>query len=75
MPMAHDQPDNAARLERLGVAASLDRKRFLGPAVQAALDRLLGSPDVQAQCQQAAARIAQSDPLAETCLLLERMRP
>ena len=33
MPMAFDQPDNAQRLERLGVARSLYPKRFTGPAV------------------------------------------
>jgi len=41
MPMAYDQPDNAARLKRLGVAEALPPRKFRGPAVARALDRLL----------------------------------
>src|SRR5262249_33834850 len=42
MPFSHDQPDNAARLERLGVARPLPVRRFRGPALAAELGQLLG---------------------------------
>ena len=65
MPMAHDQPDNAARLERLGVAGSLPPRRFRAPAVAEALDALIGSPEAAARCRELADRIAaQRDSLA-----------
>ena len=37
VPMAHDQPDNAARLNRLGVAEVLPARRFRAPRASAAL--------------------------------------
>lgn len=61
MPMSHDQPDNAARLGRLGVGAALAPGRFTGARVASALDRLLGAPGVRARCRELAARC---DPAA-----------
>ena len=51
MPMAFDQPDNAARLSRLGVGASLSPQRFTGPRVAQALEELLGSRAVIDACR------------------------
>jgi rhamnosyltransferase subunit B len=47
MPMAHDQPDNAARLERLGVGRSLPPRRFDAVNLGAALDALIDNPEVR----------------------------
>jgi UDP:flavonoid glycosyltransferase YjiC (YdhE family) len=46
MPLGFDQFDNAARLERLGVAATLLPRAFRGPAVARQVGRLLGSAAV-----------------------------
>jgi UDP:flavonoid glycosyltransferase YjiC (YdhE family) len=54
MPFAHDQPDNAARLRRLGVAHELRRLRDMPEA----LDALIRSASVEVACRAAAARIA-----------------
>jgi len=48
MPMAYDQLDNATRLKRLGVAATIRRNKFRSPAVAKALDSLLTSESVRA---------------------------
>ena len=72
MPMAHDQPDNAARIERLGVGATLWPRQFRGPALSKALDRLLNSPPVRERCQQIAARF-DSDGLNLTCDAIEQL--
>lgn len=72
-PLAHDQFDNAARLSELGVGAELLPRRFRGPAVAAALSRLLESPDVKARCRELADRIRGADPLEETCQLIEQL--
>lgn len=50
MPMNYDQPDNAARLERLGVGAWVPPASFTGREVARKLDLLLGSKEVAKQC-------------------------
>ena len=48
MPMSFDQPDNALRAERLGVARWLRPGRFTADRVTAALSELLESPAIAA---------------------------
>jgi len=50
MPMGFDQPDNAARLVRLGVGSIIAPHRFHTDTVVRQLERLLTSPDVQQAC-------------------------
>jgi UDP:flavonoid glycosyltransferase YjiC (YdhE family) len=73
MPLAHDQPDNAARLRRLGVARSLQPRAFRAAAVARALESLLTSPDVAARCRDYAGRIRESRPLEEASRLVEEL--
>jgi rhamnosyltransferase subunit B len=47
MPMAHDQPDNAERLIRLGVGRSLPPRAFNEANLCAALDASIDRPEVQ----------------------------
>ena len=44
VPFAHDQPDNAWRAARLGVARIVQPSRYRGPTVARALRRLRGDP-------------------------------
>ena len=46
VPFAHDQPDNGARVERLGVARVLYPQHYSPARVRRALDRLLSDPVV-----------------------------
>jgi UDP:flavonoid glycosyltransferase YjiC (YdhE family) len=71
MPMSYDQPDNAARLRRLGVGASLRRPEFRGPAVAEALERLLGSEDMAKNCRAAAGRLQNARAVERACEELE----
>jgi len=57
MPMAHDQPDNAVRLQTLGAGSFLTPRQFTAPRVTAALDHLLSSPSVRQSCQHVSARL------------------
>jgi len=50
IPRAHDQPDNAARLERLGVGAHLRYRDFSGAASAQKLRALLTSPAAAVAC-------------------------
>jgi UDP:flavonoid glycosyltransferase YjiC (YdhE family) len=71
MPLAHDQPDNADRLRRLGVSRTLMPKRFGGPALAATLDELLRCERTAKACRDVAERFRGADPLGETCRLIE----
>jgi rhamnosyltransferase subunit B len=58
-PGRFDQPDNAARMVRLGVAARLDIADFSVRRCAAALDKLRSEPSVRAACAAAAAHFSQ----------------
>lgn len=73
MPLAHDQPDNAARLTRLGVARTLYPQRFQAPAVADALSALLGSSGVAKRCRDLASRVLEQDSLGDACASIERL--
>ncbi len=57
MPLAHDQFDNAERLQMLGVASSLAPSRFTGKNLSRVLDRLLRSEEVSRHCAEVALRL------------------
>jgi UDP:flavonoid glycosyltransferase YjiC (YdhE family) len=57
VPHAHDQPDNAFRAERLGVARKLDARRYRADRVAAHLQTLLTTPSYQARARAVAALI------------------
>jgi UDP:flavonoid glycosyltransferase YjiC (YdhE family) len=67
MPLGFDQFDNAARLERLGVAATLLPRRFQGRTVAHQMARLLDSPTVARACRAVAARLQNNEWEDATC--------
>jgi UDP:flavonoid glycosyltransferase YjiC (YdhE family) len=71
MPLSHDQPDNAARVVRLGAGDRLMPNRFTGKRVAEVLNRLLRSPQVKRNAAEAARRCADHDALAQTADLIE----
>ncbi len=71
MPMAYDQPDNAARLKRLGVAEALPPRKFRGPVVARALDRLLTDAKVHERCHHWARQCNSSAALSAACEAME----
>ena len=56
VPFAHDQPDNAARAARLGVARVIPRRRY-GPRAARSVNEVLHSPSMRRAAQNAAAVI------------------
>jgi len=70
MPMAHDQPDNAQRLQRLGVGDSLLPRRFRAEQVAARLQTLLQSPEVKQACIEVKTRMARQMPPGKVADLL-----
>jgi len=74
-PMAFDQFDNSRRLVRLGVAEEISVKSFRGPAIAAALERLVSSTLVASNCRALAARCDGPASLTAACVALEQLAP
>jgi UDP:flavonoid glycosyltransferase YjiC (YdhE family) len=55
VPFSHDQPDNAARMVRLGVARTIARRRYSAARAAAGLEALIADPGYAAHARQAAA--------------------
>lgn len=70
-PLAHDQFDNAARVERLQVGASIPARRFSAPRLAEVITRLLSSAPVAAACRNAAAKLACRDGLQRSADAVE----
>jgi UDP:flavonoid glycosyltransferase YjiC (YdhE family) len=70
-PMAHDQPDNAARVEKLGIGISLNPQKFNADSLAKALNVLITSPEVRERCKTYAERINPDQSLNDTCTLIE----
>lgn len=49
MPYAHDQPDNAARVTRLGIARTIPRTQFTAERAAREIETLLGDPSYAAR--------------------------
>lgn len=63
VPWAHDQPDNAARLARLGVARIVPRARYRASRVAKELSRLLGDAQHRNRAAAIATEIGREDGL------------
>jgi len=71
VPLAYDQPDNAARLRQLGVASILSPRRLDGAHLARTLRGLLATPDLPAKLLETARRFEQASPIDDTCRLIE----
>jgi rhamnosyltransferase subunit B len=72
-PMAHDQPDNANRLQKLGVAKALPVKRFKPEPAARLLRELLESPTVASACAGVRERMRHQNGIAQSCDLIEAL--
>jgi UDP:flavonoid glycosyltransferase YjiC (YdhE family) len=70
-PMAHDQPDNAERLERLGVARWVWWNKLTGKRAAGRLKELIESPAVARACRDVRADFENARPLEDSCGLIE----
>jgi UDP:flavonoid glycosyltransferase YjiC (YdhE family) len=67
MPYAHDQPDNAERVRRLGIARTIARQRYTPARVAAELRHLLDNPLYSQRAAEVGAEIGQEDGVAAAC--------
>jgi rhamnosyltransferase subunit B len=61
-PLTNAQPDDAARLVRLGVARQIDPKNYRGEAVAEEINALVADPNIQATCASVRERILEERP-------------
>ena len=71
MPMTFDQPDNAARLVKLGVARTLAPSGFSGTNVARQLSMLLEDDTIGRRCTEIACRFGADETIPRTCDLIE----
>lgn len=74
MAMAHDQPDNAYRLEQLGAGIGLTPRTFTPSKVKAVLDRLLHDPSYTQASLDCQKRMQQRLPVEALMQWLENRR-
>jgi rhamnosyltransferase subunit B len=73
MPYAHDQPDNAARMNRLGIGRSISWGRFTAPRAAAELRRLLDDPAYARRASEVGDLVRTEDGAGAACVALEAM--
>jgi UDP:flavonoid glycosyltransferase YjiC (YdhE family) len=72
LPFAFDQPDNAARLQRLGVARTIPRREYRAGRVYSELDQMLRDPSYAAKTAVVAGIIANENGVRSASDAIER---
>ena len=73
VPHGHDQPDNAFRIERLGLGYGIYPIRYRAPRVVRTLSRLLASSEIRARCADYSKRIDSTAALKQACDRIESL--
>ncbi len=71
VPYAHDQPDNAERVKRLGVSRTIPRNRYNAGRVANELRHLLKTPGYAEKARTIGSLIRQEDGVRDACTALE----
>jgi UDP:flavonoid glycosyltransferase YjiC (YdhE family) len=72
MPYAHDQPDNAARMVRLGIGRTIPRHRYTASRATAELKQLM-TPRYADRARLVGERMQEEDGVAAASYALEKM--
>lgn len=75
MPYAHDQPDNADRVTRLGIARTIPRRRYTPERAAAELHALLDDPNYAQRAAKIGEQVRQEDGVRAACDALETLLP
>jgi UDP:flavonoid glycosyltransferase YjiC (YdhE family) len=73
MPFGHDQPDNADRMTRLGIARTISRHRYTPARAAAELRQLLDEPAYSQRAEAVGEQVRQEDGVMAACDALEAM--
>jgi len=72
MPYSHDQPDNAARVERLGTSRTIPRKQYTAERVAKQLRQLLENPSYAAKASEIGGIIRAENGVGVACDAIEK---
>lgn len=73
MPYSHDQPDNARRVRKLGVAGVLGRKQYKAKAAAQLIAQLLGDEGYRVRAAAVAVKVAAENGTVTACDALEAL--
>lgn len=73
MPYSHDQPDNARRMRRLGVARVVQRSDFKAWRVARKAREMLSEPEYDERARAAAEEVARENGVMTACDALEKL--
>jgi UDP:flavonoid glycosyltransferase YjiC (YdhE family) len=73
VPYAHDQPDNAYRVERLGASRTVYPRHYKAPRIVETLRSLLADPAAAQSAIAVAARVRAEDGVGVACVEIERV--
>ena len=73
VPWAHDQPDNAARLMKLGVARTVARGQYTASRVAKELSRLLGDREYSRRAREIGEKVAREDGIGAAVDAVEQI--
>jgi UDP:flavonoid glycosyltransferase YjiC (YdhE family) len=73
VPYSHDQPDNAARVERLGTSRTLSRKQYSTPQIVKELSELFANPNYAARAREIGHLIQTEDGVGVACDAIEQL--
>jgi rhamnosyltransferase subunit B len=71
MPYSHDQPDNAARCKRLGVAKTISREKYTAERAAKKIRNLLNDPEFRALAHEAAKTVNSEHGTKTACDAIE----
>ncbi|MEA2709850.1 MAG: rhamnosyltransferase subunit [Phycisphaerales bacterium] len=74
-PFTHDQPDNSARVVRLGCGVILKPSKYTGERAAEALRLLIDDQKIAAACGQVKSRFIGVDAIGQACDLIEELAP
>ena len=72
MPYSHDQPDNAARIERLGTSRTIPRQQYSAKKVVKELNALLENPHYAARAMEISLIVQAENGVAVACDAIEK---
>jgi len=73
MPYSHDQPDNARRMRRMGVARVIQRSAYKPWRVARRLRSMLADAELEARARAAAEEVARENGVKTACDALEQL--
>ena len=73
VPFSWDQPDNAERVRRLGIARAIPKRRFTAKTAAAALRRLLDDRAYSRRAAEVAHQMEQEDGVGAACDAIEAL--